>query len=496
VLIGSAFGAFYLTKSHAPRAPMGTARAVASAPIAPYESPVVQAGSRWNDADRRRFAARMRALANSSVFPPESAVEFLDPRSGRPLYAHNADLPLAPASTMKLLVAATALRELGGNFRFRTSIVAPAAPQDGTIAGDVYLIGSGDPELSTHDLRESAQALVTAGVRTIAGNVEADASAFEADAVNRSWSADDLLYGWAAPASAVSVDNGAIQFTITPAASGEDAAIDVQPPGSVDRLLGSIATVPAGNDTDLRIDPGPRAGDYIISGQIPEGAPQIFWRSMAHPSAKAPVILRTILMQAGILVQGGAGDGKAPSDPMVLWSHASRPLSAIVQHMWFESDNHYAEQLLRASGAATTGLGSASSGLAAERGLLARVGAAHPRIALVDGSGLSPDNRITARALAAVLRELVAGPEAARTIASLPRVGLDGTVQQRSLAPDVLGRVYGKSGYIEGVTGLAGYIKTRHHGLLIYAFLVNDWTTSLDAVWAAQSQMLDAAARW
>ena len=78
----------------------------------------------------------------------------------------------------------------------------------------------------------------------------------------------------------------------------------------------------------------------------------------------------------------------------------------------------------------------------------------------------------------------------------LPRVGVDGTVHVRQLAPDVRGRVLGKDGYIEGVTSLAGYVKTAHHGLVIYVFLVNGWENGLDAIWASEDGFLSRLARY
>lgn len=467
------------------------------APVSkPFEAAVVRSGATWSDADRFRLSAQISGIVNAGDLPPASSLVFMDPRSGRPLYAHNGDMALVPASTIKIIVAGTALRTLGPNYRFATTVVASAPIRGDTLEGDLWLVGSGDPELSTHDLREAARALAQAGVRTITGSVYVDGSAFGPDGVETSWSSNDLMYGWASPASAVSIDNGAIQFTVTPSGSGGAATVDVLPPGSVERLTGTISTVPAGYDTALRIDPGPAPGEYVLSGQIPAGVPQKFWRSLQDPTPRAARIFRTILGQSQITVLGGDGVRAAPFEPSLLWTHRSRPLADVIKHMAYDSDNHIAEQLLRAVGRAAYGLGTPEHGLLAERVYLERLRADGSSLALVDGSGLSPQNRISAGAIAAVLRALVAGPDANRMIALLPRVAVNGTVRFRPLAPDAMGRVYGKSGYIERATGLAGYVKTRHHGVVIYAMLSNDWTTSLDAVWAAQSRLLGLISRW
>jgi len=435
-------------------------------------------------------------MVNDGTFPSTTGVVFLDARGGRPLYAHGPDIQLVPASTLKLVVGATALRVLGPGYRFETRVVATSPARDGVIDGDVYLVGGGDPELSTHDLNEAALSLARSGVRAIAGSVYADGSEFGADTVSSTWSSEDLIYGWAAPASAVCIDNGALEFTVQPGVAGQPASVAVQPPGGVDRLEGSILTAPFGASTDLRIDPAPTEGAYLLSGQIPEGVAQKFWRSLVHPTRRASTIFATILRRHGIAVAGTTGVAASPASVQTLWTHRSRPLTAMVKKMWFDSDNHYAEQLLRAVGYAGRGLGTPENGFAVERVALNHMASDPPGMRLADGSGLSPDNRITAMALGGVLRSLAAGADSAETVSLLPRVGIDGTVRDHPIGESALGRVYGKSGYIEGVSGLAGYIKTAHHGLMIYVFLVNDWTTSLDAVWAAEGRMLDAASRW
>jgi D-alanyl-D-alanine carboxypeptidase/D-alanyl-D-alanine-endopeptidase (penicillin-binding protein 4) len=115
---------------------------------------------------------------------------------------------------------------------------------------------------------------------------------------------------------------------------------------------------------------------------------------------------------------------------------------------------------------------------------------------LADASGLSTADRLSASTAAAVLRNLLSGPNAAAISTLLPRVGVDGTVHVRHLAPDARGRVLGKDGYIEGVSSLAGYVKTGHHGVLIYVFLVSGWEHGLDAVWSGEDDFLSRLARY
>lgn len=470
------------------------APAPAKAPFVPYSSALLRSGAPWSAQDRARLVHAAAPIVNALEFPPTSGAIFVDPRSGRTLYAHNAMLPLVPASTIKLIVAAAALRDLGPDYRFKTSLVTDGRVDGDVLRGNLYLIGGGDPELAARDLGDAARRLRALGVRSIDGSIVADASIYGPESVNKTWDQDDLRYGWAAPASALTIDNGAVQFTITPDADGGLANIAIDPPASAGQVIGAVKTASESGENTLRIDPLPDGSGFSLSGQIPFGAPQKYWRSVAHPSQTASVVLRTILVRERISVGADPTTGKAPPGATELWAHRSRPLAAIIRHMAFDSDNHIAEQLLLALGQHRSGIGTIDTGIAAERDVLTRLGdAAKPQ--LVDASGLSPENRVSVTDLAAVLRSMLAGPDAARDVSLFPRVGVEGTVRVRSLAPDVMGRVIGKDGYIQGASGIAGYIKTAHHGIVIFAFLVNGWEYGLDAIWNGENDILDQVAR-
>ncbi len=469
---------------------------VQTPPAVPYSSAFIRHGAPWDDEAAAAVARIASPVVNGPAFPAQSAAVIEDPRTGRVLYEHNAHMGLTPASTMKVIVAATALHALGAQHRFQTDIVTDGAVQDGTLSGDLYLVGGGDPDLATDDLRAAVRQIRADGVRLVDGAVVADGSLYGVDEVNKTWDADDLQYGWAAPPSAVTIDNGSVQFTITPDPDGGVAAVDVDPPGAAHRIVGHVATAPADADNTLRIDPLPDGSGFALSGAIPYGAPQKYWRAVAHPTAAAADVFKALAFSGGLAVTGDATTGKAPAGAATtLWSHRSGPLAAMIAHMAFVSDNHYAEQLLRAVGANAYGSGTLHEGLTAEHAFLASLGADDAALRLVDGSGLSDDDRVTAAALVAALRSMVAPPDAQAQAALLPRVGMEGTVQYRPIAPDVIGRIRGKDGYIQGASGLAGFVETAHHGVVLYAFLVDDWQQGLDVVWRGEDDILARIAR-
>ena len=454
------------------------------------EVALIDRGAPWSSQAKRAVSVIAAQTFDDPAFPQQTGVVIESARDGTVLYSRNAALSLIPASALKLVVAATALRDLGPSYRFTTRLASDATPQADVVQGSIWFVGSGDPELTSHDLRTAVAALYAKGVRRVTGDIVADGSRFGADEVAPSWHADDLEYGYAAPASAVTLDGGTAQFTITPDANGGAALVSVDPPDIAGTVTGAVRSVSADGENTLRIDPLPGGMGFQVSGDIPYGAPQKYWRSLAHPEQSAADALRAMFIAAGIEVDGDAHVGTAPAGANTLWSKQSRPISLIVRRMAFDSDNHIAEQLVRAVGAQSAGVGTLENGLARERDFLDSIGVSQHGVVLEDASGLSDGNRITARALAAVLRRLATDPDGPYVSGLLPRVGVEGTVRIRDLAPDALGRVLGKDGYITGVSSIAGYVLTRYHGVVIYAFVVNDWDGELDSIWRAEDDLL------
>jgi D-alanyl-D-alanine carboxypeptidase/D-alanyl-D-alanine-endopeptidase (penicillin-binding protein 4) len=157
------------------------------------------------------------------------------------------------------------------------------------------------------------------------------------------------------------------------------------------------------------------------------------------------------------------------------------------------SNNHTAEQLLRVVGAQERHIGTLRTGAEAERSELALLDIPTPGLRIVDGSGLSPFNRVAALTLARLTAAELQTPEGARFLLGLPRVGIEGTVSYHRLHA-ALGKARAKSGHIEGVNALAGTVQTARHGRVAFAIIVNDPRAYGDAVTVGQDRMLDALA--
>jgi D-alanyl-D-alanine carboxypeptidase/D-alanyl-D-alanine-endopeptidase (penicillin-binding protein 4) len=431
---------------------------------------------------------------------------------GSTLFSRRGRVPVAPASTLKLVVAASALDALGPTHRFVTRFAAETPPQsDGTIRGALWLVGGGDPSLSSDDLRRGVGELARGGVKAIDGTLQVDDTAFAGPEQNPRWDPDDLGYDYAAGTSAISLDEDTVEFDVTPDPAGGAARVRVVPDNQSIAFAGTIAS--GGSETYVSIERNPatslpsfsseRASSevadvpamqrtvYSVEGRIAGGETQRYLKPILGVPGYVGGAVAAMLAARRISLAGGYRTGTAPLGAYTLWRHRSAPLADLVHEMLVNSNNHTAETLLRVLGEANGRAGSDASGVAFEARELGRLGVAHDGMRLYDGSGLAPGDRIMPETLAQLVARVSRGPYGDVFVRSLPRVGMEGTVRHHDLG-DALGRTRAKSGHIEGVNGLAGTVATRHHGRIAFAFIVNDPRANADVVSTSEDRALDA----
>jgi D-alanyl-D-alanine carboxypeptidase/D-alanyl-D-alanine-endopeptidase (penicillin-binding protein 4) len=424
---------------------------------------------------------------------------------GTMLFARRATVPMAPASTLKLVVASTALNLLGPKYRFATRFVTNV-PQEpvGTLRGDLWLVGGGDPSLTSDDLRRGVGVLARQGIRQIDGALQVDDSAFSGPEQNPRWDPDDLSYGYAAGTSAISLDEDTVEFDVTPDPAGGEASVRVVPDNDSISFEGSIRTVGADSDSELTIERKPesagvRGADphnaYFVDGYIAQGETQKYYKPVLGLPGYVGGAVASMLAARDISLAGGYRPGVAPPAASILWDHRSAPLDTIVHEMLVDSNNHTAETLLRLLGERAGHPGTDQAGIAAEERELSRLGVPRDRLELYDGSGLAPSDRIMPYSLAKLVAAETRGPLGDLFVRSLPLVGIEGTVKRHDLHT-ALGRTRAKSGHIEDVNALAGTIATVHHGRIAFAFVVNDPRADADVIYAEIDRALDALAAY
>jgi serine-type D-Ala-D-Ala carboxypeptidase/endopeptidase (penicillin-binding protein 4) len=397
-------------KLHAP------ARAVVQGAAGDFESAraPLPAAAPWTGHDRTRLARELREAFAPAIDGASGWSFAVVDGDGRTIYDQRADRAVAPASVQKLIVAATALDALGPTYRFHTLFAGRGAiGPDGSLDGDLWLIGSGDPSLQSADLRNGIGMLSRAGLRHVDGRLIVDDTALSGPALNPHWSQDDDGQDYAPPTSAISLDGDTIE-------SDQNVA------GVEEKLRAPMQ--------DVAHDVGASVSQMLAARKV----------EAAYPPAVAA----------------------APLESVVLWDHRSAPLRELESHMLFVSDNHYAEQLLRTVGK-EIGIPDDTGGIGAEHQFLARHGIPVPGLRLYDGSGLSPENRVAAITFARLLAD-----EQPALYLLLPLGGRQGTLSDYDFTT-ALGRVRAKTGHLANVAALAGYVMTQHHGRLTFAFLID-----------------------
>lgn len=347
---------------------------------------------------------------------------------GRTLYTHAGEQPLLPASNEKLATATAALQVLGPSDRLTTTIRATSRPgPGGAIHGDLYLIGGGDPLLATDDYRRTrldpklstslerlADQIVDAGIRRIDGRVVGDESRYDNQRTVASWPPNYTAEHQSGPLSALTVNDGWASF---PSRTAPTAQLQPAP------------------------DPAKMAADR----------------------------LSLLLQQRGVIVAGGTASGPTPAGVPEITHLDSLPLSDIVREMLSESDNQTAELVLKELGH-SAGSGSTAAGLRVVHQALDKLGIPQSGTTQVDGSGLDRGNRVTCDFLVHLLDK--AGPSSPLA-AGLPVAAESGTLKGRYVRTPAAGRLRAKTGTLEDVSALAGFVKTARGETLTFAYLTN-----------------------
>ncbi len=318
-----------------------------------------------------RFAERANSLLGTGpAGKGEWGILVADAESGETLYEQNADKYFVPASNLKLFTTALALAKLGPEYRFHTTLeTSGSLSNDGKLAGDVVLVGRGDPNLSNRKfpyelkeefdgppervLAEFADALVTKGVKEISGDIIGDDSYFPRERYPNGWEIDDMVWEFGAAISAIVVDDNTVTLTLTP---GEQAGSPVQgllAPATADFVVeNDVVTSPAEVKSDLTLKREPGSSLVVIHGSLPaRSAPRKLVLAIEEPAQHAAATLKRLLEERGIKIAGVANarhaQAETSGDPAVLAEHVSVALGDAVKLINKISRNLHTVMLLR-----------------------------------------------------------------------------------------------------------------------------------------------------
>lgn len=410
-----------------------------------------------------------------------TALRVVSPATGEVLYERNPDLSLTPASNMKLLTSATALARLGPEYRFVTQVrTTGVRDANGILRGDLVLVGGGDPVLETEDLASLADQLKKAGLRQVAGALLVDDRRYDDQRLGESWNWDDEPYYYAAQIGALSVNRNLITLRITPAKQpGQPATVGVEPLPDYVKVDATVATSERGSATKTELTRERGRNVARLTGSIAVGANPLRREVTCEaPERYTGSLFRRLLQQRGIQITGVLRTATAPTTGTLLAEHSSPELKTILPLLNKPSDNLIAEMLLKElawndSHGATPG--SADRGASVVQSWLKSKGVDTSGVRGGDGSGLSRRNLVTARAVTTLLTSVLTEPwqEVFRT--SLPVAGQDGTLRRRMAGTVAQGKLHAKTGSLNGVSSLSGFVETAGGERLVFSMLTNNF---------------------
>jgi D-alanyl-D-alanine carboxypeptidase/D-alanyl-D-alanine-endopeptidase (penicillin-binding protein 4) len=362
---------------------------------------------------QQRLDRSLAAATAGSLAGPKSAPACVTVAQGaRAVYALRPSAELLPASNLKLLTATAALRALGDGYRFTTRVAATSHPVGGTLDGNLYLVGGGDPDLMTAAFDRSlyypeptytsldrlAAAVRAAGITRITGSVIGDGSRYDNLIGVPTWSPEYLAEGDVGPLSALEVNDG------------------VAPPS-------------------------------------PPGAPAP--TGPMDPTRTAAATFTQVLEAHGVEVAGPAATGRRPGSALAVASVESAPLANEVEQMIRVSDDTAAELLTKEMGLEASGRGTTAAGVTALVHEVAAAGLPAQQLTTLDGSGLDRADRATCTLIEAALQQ--AGTTGVLA-SGLPVAARTGTLEHRFAGTVAAGRVRAKTGTLDDVAALSGSV--------------------------------------
>lgn len=443
-------------------------------------------------------AALMELDADSAMRYGNLAVSIRNVKTGQALLEHNTRKAMVIASNMKLVTTLTALEILGESFRFKTGLQHDGALQaDGTLNGNIYIKGGGDPtlgsdrtegSLDTDKLLELWTAKIrAAGIRRITGNVIADDGVFNANVIPNGWTWGDIGNYYGAAAFGLNINDNAYKVYLQPGSSlgGSTRLLRTEPVMRDVVFANEVTTGPVGSGDQSYIYGAPYTYQRTMQGTIPLGSkPFVVRGSLPDPPLFTAQQLRETLQKNGVVVGGSAtcvrllrSQNKPGSTARItFYTHLSPLLREIVKQTNLRSMNLYAEAMLKMVGISQANVSTTAQSAEAVAGFWERKGLEMAGFFMRDGSGLSRSNAMTVNSMTNLLAFAAKRAYFDGFYQSFPVAGVSGTMKGMGSGTAAKGNLRAKTGTLDRMSSYSGYFKTQTGELMAFAFIINDYS--------------------
>ena len=443
-------------------------------------------------------------VAEAKRIAPALGVHVVDLETGREVYSYRKEEPRILASNTKLFTTAAALDRLGTEYVFETPILVRGTVYDGALAGDLAVVGAGDPNISGRFyegdsyavFRQWARALGKRGIRRVEGDVILVDGLFESERIHPDWPRDQLARWYEAPVGALSFSDNCVLVRVSPGnAPGRPAKVEIVPDLGFLEVESTAGTTSSVRRHRVLVDRASGSRQVMVAGSVysRRKAPVEVWLTVPDPTEYFGAALVAAFEEEGIRITGRPRAERVL--PGAVWervtAHRSElaPTLAVVNK---RSQNFYAESLLKALAAERRGRGSWANGVEEVESFLAGVGLDLEEIALADGSGMSRNNLATPRQVTGLLGHMYRHRLSRDFLRSLPFSGEDESSWERRLAEaPYAGNVVAKTGTLSGVSTLSGYARASSGKLYAFSILLNRTSSSWRAR-RAQDRILRA----
>ncbi|MDN4607662.1 D-alanyl-D-alanine carboxypeptidase/D-alanyl-D-alanine endopeptidase [Sporosarcina highlanderae] len=447
------------------------------------EDSMVQASSRNYQSMEKSLNAIMNDSSMKSV---NSSITVRKASTGEIIYQSNGMNKVTPASTLKLLTSAAALETLGEGYRFRTDLLTDGSISKGVLKGNIYLRGQGDPTLLKSDLDQFAANLAKMGVKQITGNLIGDDTWFDSVKLSPGIDKNDETYYYAAQIAGLTLspntdyDAGTVIVNAQPAKNGYKAKVTLTPDNSIVTVVNKSKTVPKGYKNTLSIKRQQGTNNIVITGNVPVGsAGSKQWVTVSNPTAYTLDVFKKSLASKGIKFTSSSKTirGQVPLNAKVIASKQSMPLKNLMKPFMKLSNNTHAEILAKTMGRQVYGEGSWDTGLRVMREYAQLSGLNDSEWLFEDASGISHNNKVSSEQLSELLFLVRFAPWYGSFVQGLPISGMSdrmvgGTLKNRLTGASIKGKVTAKTGSLNNVNSLAGYVQNKHGETLIFTVLI------------------------
>jgi serine-type D-Ala-D-Ala carboxypeptidase/endopeptidase (penicillin-binding protein 4) len=477
---------------------------VASCVIAVNSNISSQSNNKHPASSIQHLASGINKIINDPFFEKTLiAIDVFDLTDSVSLFRKNEKLLLRPASNMKLLTSAAALINLGEYYSFRTDLYHTGVVESDTLFGDIYVVGGFDPDFTIEDLDSLVGVIKSFGFKHISGGVYGDISKKDSMYWGKGWMWDDDPEPSAPYLSALNINDNSVEVFVEGSENGSPAIVKLNPETKYVDILNSSVTVSSGSSGDLLItrDWVNKKNTVLISGKViktlPVDALENYSKvNILYPERYFVTLFNERLEQEGIYIEKPI-DIKRLDENSVYLVTIYRSIDTVLSVVNKDSDNLSAEMLIYAMAYNDSGAPAiADDGLAAVKRLIDSIGFNSDDYSIADGSGVSHYNLVSAELIIETLKYIYYKQKGLFELFynSLAVAGVDGTLRYRMKNTSAQNNVHAKTGTLNGVSNLSGYLTAKNGNLLAFSIMIQNYVDESSKARSFQNKICELLA--